>query len=105
MITQIESEGPGTVMWVQGIISNYRFKAKVYPLHALNAEWEIGRSQISKLFLQEMGSRKEVFNWDRGLDIAAPDSTVQEMVDFLASTLAASLFLTEGADSVQPSRR
>jgi len=77
---------PGT--WVRGRIHGHCFEALVFPEHAENREGELGDSRISKLWLQRLRDRKEVFNWDRGLDVAAADATAQAIVDFLTTGLA-----------------
>ena len=74
--------------WVVGSLHGYKFNALVFPEHAENRDWEIGDSKISKLWIQRMSDRKTVFNWDRGADIAATDTTVQAIVDFLGAGLA-----------------
>ena len=48
---------------------------------------EIGDSKISKLWIQRLADKKEVYNWDRGLDTPAADKTAQAIVDFLAAGL------------------
>ena len=72
--------------WVSGTLHGHKFEALVFPEHAENAEWEIGDSKISKLWIQR--DRKTVFNWDRGADVPAADQTVQAIVDFLCAGLA-----------------
>ena len=83
--TRRESAG-GT--WVVGNLHGHKFNALVFPEHAENRDWEIGDSQISKLWIQRMSDRTTVFNWDRGADVAATDTTVQAIVDFLGAGLA-----------------
>src|SRR5688572_3583481 len=64
--------GPGT--WVWGRLNGYRFEALVFPEHAACADWEFGESRISKLWIQRLADRREVFNWDRGADVPAADA-------------------------------
>lgn len=74
--------------WVSGRLSGHRFEALVFPGHAECAEYEIGDSRISKLWVQRLADRRMVYNWDRGLDMAAADATAQAIVDFLCAGLA-----------------
>ena len=52
--------------WVWGSIAECRFDALVFKEHAQNAEWEIGDSRISKLWIQRKTDKKTVYNWDWG---------------------------------------
>ncbi len=83
--TRRESAG-GT--WVVGTLHGNKFDALVFPEHAECAEYEIGDSKISKLWIQRMSDRKNTFNWDRGADIPVADATTQAIVDFLCAGLA-----------------
>ena len=83
--TRRDSSG-GT--WVIGSLHGHNFNALVFPGHAENAEWEIGNSKISKLWIQRMSDRTTVFNWDRGADVAATDDTAKAIVAFLCAGLA-----------------
>ena len=75
--------------WVQGKINDeYRFDALVFPEHAESEEYELGRSKISKLWVQRLADKKAVFNWDRGMDQPAETDLAQAIVDFLAAGLA-----------------
>jgi hypothetical protein len=82
--------GAGT--WVDGTIHGHRFQALVFPEHAEVAEYEIGDSRISKLWIQRLADRAQVYNWDRGTDVEAADATTQAIVDFLAAGLAESVY-------------
>ncbi len=66
----------------------HRFDALVFPEHAEVAEYELGDSRISKLWVQRLADKKTVFNWDRGMDQPAADQITQAIVDFLAAGLA-----------------
>lgn len=88
MITKTTRRNSGGGTWVCGTIHGHRFDALVFPEHAENAEWEIGDSRISKLWLQRQADKKTVYNWDRGLDIAPADPTAAAIVDFLCAGLA-----------------
>ena len=86
MRTTRQAAGAGT--WVIGRVDGYRFDALVFPEHALNADWEIGQSRVSKLWVQRIGDKATVYNWDRGADVEAIDDEVQAVVDFLNGGLA-----------------
>jgi hypothetical protein len=79
---------PGSGDWVQGRIGAFRFTAKVYPEHAVQANFEIGQSRISKLELRRLDTNAIAYAWDRGLDRAAVDAAAQQAVDRLAAHLA-----------------
>ena len=83
-ITKKTRQAAGAGTWVCGTIAGHRFDALVFPEHAENPEWELGDSRISKLWVQRLADRQEVFNWDRGADVAAADA----VVDFLSVGLA-----------------
>jgi len=87
-ITKTTRRAAGAGTWVCGTLSGHRFEALVFPEHADNPEWEIGESRISKLWIQRLADKRQVFNWDRGADVPAADQTVACIVDFLAGGLA-----------------
>ena len=87
-ITKTTRRAAGAGRWVSGTLSGHRFEALVFPEHADNPEWEIGDSRISKLWVQRIADKQQVFNWDRGADVNANDATTQAIVDFLAGGLA-----------------
>jgi hypothetical protein len=87
-ITKVTRRAGGGGTWVCGRLAGHRFDALVFPEHAENREWELGDSRISKLWVQRLADRREVFNWDRGADVPAVDATAQAIVDFLAAGLA-----------------
>ena len=87
-IKKVERRTMGGGSWVKGVIAGHRFDALVFPEHAECADYEIGDSKISKLWIQRLADKKEVYNWDRGLDTSAADKTAQAIVDFLAAGLA-----------------
>ena len=84
--TTRQAAGAGT--WVSGRVDGYRFDALVFAEHAMNPEWEIGESRISKLWVQRRSDKATVYNWDRGADVAATDDEVQSVVDFLTDGIA-----------------
>jgi len=79
-------EGAGT--WVCGTLHGHRFDALVFPEHAEIAEWELGESRISKLFVQRLADRQTVANFDRGWDVRPTTDEASAIVDFLAAGLA-----------------
>src|ERR1700704_5782561 len=87
-ITKTSRQAAGAGTWVCGTIAGHRFDALVFPEHADNPEWEIGDSRISKLWVQRLADRQEVFNWDRGADVPAADPVAAAIVEFLCDGLA-----------------
>jgi hypothetical protein len=87
-ITKTTRRASGAGTWVSGTMSGHRFEALVFPEHADNPEWEIGDSRISKLWIQRLADKREVFNWDRGADVPAADDLTRAIADFLAGGLA-----------------
>lgn len=84
--------GGGAGTWISGTLTGHCFDALVFPEHAENAEWELGQSRISKLWIQRIADKATVFNWDRGADVAAANEAVALIVDFLATGLADHIF-------------
>ena len=75
--------------WVQGEMNDqYRFEALVFADHAESEEYELGRTKISKLWIQEIKTKKTLFNFDRGLDVPAATTEIQVVIDFLGCGLA-----------------
>ena len=62
--------------------------ALVFPEHALIAEYEMGDSRISKLWIRREADEATVCNFDRGWDIRPTTKTAQAIADFLAAGLA-----------------
>lgn len=88
VITKTTRRASGMGTWVCGRLHGHRFDALVFPAHAENREWEIGDSRISKLWIQRLEDQREVYNWDRGLDVPAANERVQDIVGFLCAGLA-----------------
>jgi len=88
VITKSEPRTSAGGSWVCGTILGHRFDALVFPEHAENPDYEIRDSRISKLWVQRLADKKTVYNWDRGLDIPAANTTAQAIVDFLCAGLA-----------------
>jgi len=87
-ITKTTRRASGGGTWISGTLCGHRFEALVFPAHADNPEYEIGESRISKLWVQRLADKRQVFHWDRGADVPAADHTVACIVDFLAEGLA-----------------
>lgn len=87
-ITKTTRRASGGGTWVCGTIAGHRFDALVFPEHAENEEYEIGRSRISKLWIATIDKKRTVYNWDRGLDFDATTPEVRGVVEFLCEGLA-----------------
>jgi hypothetical protein len=87
-ITKTTRRAAGGGTWISGKIDDYRFDALVFPQHAEVADYEIGQSRISKLWVAHRTTRQTVYNWDRGLDLAATSPEVEGVVEFLCEGLA-----------------
>jgi hypothetical protein len=87
-ITKTGRQEAGTGTWISGQLNGHRFNALVFPARAESADFELGNSRISKLWLQRLADKTTVFNFDRGLDVAAINETAQRIVDFLTAGLA-----------------
>lgn len=77
-------------VWVQGFCGEIRFEALVFEEHAESESYEIGRSRISKLWLHD--GKVTVYNWDRGLDVAATTETAKLAVAVITGLLAERVF-------------
>jgi len=88
-VTKIEKRTSCGGAWVRGTINDtVRFEALVFAEHAESEEYELGRTKISKLWIQEIKTKKTLFNFDRGLDVPAATTEIQVVVDFLGCGLA-----------------
>jgi hypothetical protein len=88
-ITKIDRRNSGGGSWVIGTIDGkYKFNALVFPEHAESEDYELSKSRISKLWIQDIAKNATVYNFDRGLDIAATNVTVATIVGFLCEGLA-----------------
>ena len=87
-ITKTTRQAAGAGTWVIGTLNGHRFDALVFPAHAENPNYELGDSRISKLWIQRLSDRQQVYNWDRGADVPAADPITAALVDFLAAGLA-----------------
>ena len=75
--------------WVIGAVNTrYRFDALVSADHAESEESELAQSRISRLTVIDAETLEMVFNFDRGLDVAAADAETAAVVGFLCEGLA-----------------
>ncbi len=89
VITKIEKRTSSGGAWVRGKINDLlRFEALVFAQHAESEDYELGRTRISKLWIQDTNRNRCVFNFDRGIDVPATTIEVQAVVDFLGVGLA-----------------
>jgi hypothetical protein len=88
VITKVNDRNAFGGSWVCGTIAGHRFNALVFTEHAEDPAWELGDGRISKRWLQRLADRAVVYEWDRGLGVAAADSTAAAIVDFLCAGLA-----------------
>ena len=58
-ITKTTRRAAGSGTWVCGTLHGHRFDALVFPEHAENAEWELGDSRISKLWIKRLAGRRD----------------------------------------------
>ena len=87
-ITKTTRRNSGGGTWVSGTLHGHRFDALVFPEHAEIAEYELGDSRISKLWVQRIADKTTTFNGDRRLYHPAADQITQAIVGFLAAGLA-----------------
>ena len=87
-ITKVTRKAAGAGTWVCGRLNGHRFDALVFPEHAEVETYELGESQISKLWVQRLADRQTVANFDRGWDLRPTTDEASAIVDFLAAGLA-----------------
>jgi len=95
-ITKRTRQAAGAGTWVCGRLHGHRFEALVFPEHAVVAEYELGQSQISKLFVQRLADRQTVVEFDRGWDLHPTTAEAEAIVDFLETRLADMTYGTRG---------
>lgn len=91
-ITKMERQASTKGVWVTGRLAGHKFEALVFEHKAQRAEWELGASRISKLWLRREADRRVVYNWDRGLDVPAADAHAGRIVGFITAGLAEYVF-------------
>jgi hypothetical protein len=72
----------------EGTIAGHDFQALVFREHAANASFELGRSRISKLWLRERATRRDVAAFERGWDMQPTTPAARTIVDLLCAGLA-----------------
>lgn len=87
-LTRLSRAAAGAGTWAIGTLEGHRFDALVFPEPAMNPEFEIPGSRISKLWVQRLADRATVVNFDRGWDVQPTDATAAAIVGFLAAGLA-----------------
>lgn len=102
-IDRVTRQVAGSGKWVLGRVGAFRFEALVFPAPALNPDWELpGGSRISKLRLCRVADGRTVFNFDRGLDVDAPDAAARAAVERLAAELADRVYGGSGPEPGGP---
>lgn len=91
-ITKMARQASTKGVWVAGRLAGHKFEALVFELRAQRAEWELGASRISKLWLRREADRRVVYSWDRGLDVPAADAHAERIVGFITAGLAEYVF-------------
>jgi hypothetical protein len=92
-ISKIDRRTMGGGTWVIGTVNEqYKFNALVFAEHAESEDYELGKSKISKLWIERIADHKTLFNFDRGLDVTAANTEIQVIVDFLSTGLAELVF-------------
>jgi hypothetical protein len=88
-IKSIKSRGMGvTGTWVTGTLNGHYFEALAFKDHAENPEYELHESRISKMYLKCLTTGKEVFNFDRGMDVEPKTTEAANIVGFLCEGIA-----------------
>lgn len=85
---------PGSVggTWIRGTIAGHAFEALVFPEHAECESYELADSRISKLWLRDDATGREVACFDRGWDREPATDTAKRIVDLFAAGLAEHVF-------------
>jgi len=92
-ISKIDRRTMGGGTWVIGTVNEqYKFNALVFAEHAESEDYELGKSKISKLWIERIADHKTLFNFDRGLDVTAANTEIRVIVDFLSTGLAELVF-------------
>jgi len=78
--------------WVKGNIAGHAFEALVFPEHATDPAFELDDSRISKMWLQEHFTHREVACFDRGWDRQPTTDAAKTIVGLLAAGLAEHIF-------------
>lgn len=81
-----------TSQWVKGTVAGFKFECLVFPDHAESSSFELGESRISKLWLGDRLTGREVASFDRGWDVRPTSPEAAAAVDALAGGLAETVF-------------
>ncbi len=87
-VTRLQRRTSAGGAWVRGTIGGHRFDALVFPEHAEQPGYELDHSRISKLWVQRIGDRARVVNFDRGWDVRPTTPVAEQIVNLLAFGLA-----------------
>ena len=74
--------------WVTGTIAHHKFEALIFHEHAECESYELDRSRISKLCIQQIWDRKIVASFCRGWDLRPTTPEAQIILDILVEGLA-----------------
>jgi hypothetical protein len=91
-ITSQVSGGRNTPQWLKGTVASFQFECLVFPEHAESSSFELGESRISKLWLADRLTGREVASFDRGWDVRPTSPEAAAAVDALAGGLAETVF-------------
>lgn len=78
--------------WLRGTVDEFSFAALVLPQHARVRSWEIGDSCIETLTIRRRGTKRILFNWDRGPNIPTTDARVLQAIACLEACLRQTAF-------------
>ena len=91
-ITQLR-QGLAGGTWADGTVGPFVFQALVFSDHAEQKSFELGRSRISKMQVKLRGPEfRPVFNFDRGMDLAAKTTDAKNAVKLLSKNLAKQVY-------------
>ena len=91
-INKTTRRAAGAGIWAIGTIAGHAFEALVFPEHAESEAYELDRSRISKLHLQEQATGREVACFDRGWATQPASDAARAIVDLLAAGLAETVY-------------
>ena len=78
--------------WVSGTIAGHAFEALVFRQHAKEPGFELADTRVSKLWLQESASKREVACFERGWTREPETEAAKAIVGLLAEGLGEHLF-------------
>jgi hypothetical protein len=65
-------------MWREGTINGYKYWAKVYDEGSI---YGINEGRISKLTIRKVGETRDLYNYDRGLDVDCANDEVKAVLE------------------------